>query len=86
MIMTQQQNAKRKEGLQQKVNRLSTQAAIIATPIVLISAAHAEEAAIDVGTLGLTGLSAAAATVFAIKASPSFMMWGYRKILGFIGR
>ncbi|MEB3755189.1 hypothetical protein I2F62_12840 [Acinetobacter sp. MD2(2019)] len=61
--------------------------AVVALPVVLAASAHAaEDNAIDMGSLGVTGISVAAATVFAIKASPSLMMWGYRKILGFIGR
>ena len=85
--MSQVQNNQRKKDLQSKVNRISTKLAIAATPLVLAVSAHAEETnSIDMGTLGITGLSVAAATVFSIKAGPSLMMWGYRKILGFIGR
>lgn len=69
------------------LNVATTKLAIVATPVVLASSAFAEDTnSIDVGSLGITGLAAAAATVFAIKAGPSLMMWGYRKMLGFIGR
>lgn len=85
--MSQQQNQQRKETLRSKFNTATTKLAIIVTPVVMsASAMAADDNNIDVGTLLLTGLSSAAATVFAIKASPSLMMWGYRKILGFIGR
>ena len=85
--MSQQQNQQRKETLRSKVNTATTKLAIIATPVVMsASAMAAEDNAIELGALGLVGLSAGAATVFAIKAGPSLMMWGYRKILGFIGR
>jgi hypothetical protein len=67
------------------LDRVTTVAAIVAVPVIT-TVAHAEDATVDVGTLALSGLSASAAAVFAIKASPSLMMWGYRKILGFIGR
>ena len=72
--MSKKENAQRKESLRNKVNSIANKAAVVATN------------AIELGTLGLVGLSAGAATVFAIKAGPSLMMWGYRKILGFIGR
>lgn len=85
--MSQQQNQQRKKTLRSKVNTATTKLAIIATPFVMsASAMAAEDNSIDLGTLGLVGLTSGAATVFAIKASPSLMMWGYRKILGFIGR
>jgi len=85
--MSQQQNEQRKKTLRSQVNTATTKLAIIATPIVMsASAMAADDNTINVGTLLLTGLGSAAATVFAIKASPSLMMWGYRKILGFIGR
>ena len=85
--MSQQQNQQRKETLRSKVNAATTKLAIIATPVVMsASAMAAEDNSIDLGTLGLVGLTSGAATVFAIKAGPSLMMWGYRKILGFIGR
>ena len=72
-------------ALRQKLNHATNVAAVAAgTALVSVGAFAADE--IDIGTLALTGLSGAAAAVFAIKASPSLMMWGYRKILGFIGR
>ena len=85
--MSHVQNAQRKETLRSKVNTATTRLAVIATPVILATSAHAaEDNSIDIGTLGITGLTAAAATIFAVKAGPSMMMWGYRKILGFIGR
>lgn len=85
--MSQEENKQRKETLREKINTATTRLAVVATPVVLAASAHAEETnSIDIGTLGITGLTAAAATIFAVKAGPSMMMWGYRKILGFIGR
>lgn len=85
--MSEVQNKQRKETLRQKLNTATTRLAVVATPIILSSSAFAaEDNSIDIGTLGITGLTAAAATIFAVKAGPSMMMWGYRKILGFIGR
>lgn len=75
-------------ALRQKFNRaVNTVAVTAGTTLVSVAAFAAEgDNTIDTGTLQILGLSAAAASVFAIKASPSLMMWGYRKILGFIGR
>lgn len=85
--MSQAQNNQRKDSLRSQVNTATTKLAIVATPLVLsASAMAAEDNTIDIGSLGIVGLTAAAATIFAIKAGPSLMMWGYRKILGFIGR
>lgn len=74
--------------LQHRVSQLTSIAAATAVAVTVTTAARAAEGdnSVDVGTLALTGLGTAAATVFTIKASPSLMMWGYRKILGFIGR
>ena len=83
---TKPQKEQRLDALRQKLNTTGTKLAIVATPVILSSSAFAEDSTIDIGTLGLVGLTAAAASIFAIKASPSLMMWGYRKILGFIGR
>lgn len=84
---TQAQKNERLEALRQKLNRTGTKLAIVATPVIVSATAFAaEDNSIDIGTLGLVGLTASAAAIFAIKASPSLMMWGYRKILGFIGR
>lgn len=71
--------------LQHRVSQVTNIAAATALAVTVTTAARAADE-IDVGTLALTGLGTAAATVFTIKASPSLMMWGYRKILGFIGR
>lgn len=85
--MEQQVQQVQKDSAMDKANRLGTKLAIFATPFVLSAAAFANETNnIEVGSLALTGLGTAAAAVFTIKASPSLMMWGYRKILGFIGR
>jgi|GEM_PF-1160173 len=73
-------------ALRQKFDRAVNTVAVTAGTTLVSVAAFAEESTIDTGTLALTGLTAAAASIFAIKASPSLMMWGYRKILGFIGR
>lgn len=86
IIMTQEQNVQRKQTLREKVNHASTVAAVAATPVLLASNAMAAEGDIDVTGLALGGLGAAAAAVFVIKAGPSLLMWGYRKILGFVGR
>lgn len=85
--MSQVQNANRKKELTARFNKFATKVAIIATPVVLATSAFAEESnSIEMGALGIVGLSTAAATIFAIKAAPSLMMWGYRKVLGFVGR
>ncbi|WP_312967889.1 hypothetical protein [Acinetobacter gerneri] len=70
--------------LRQKVNNVTTKIAVVATPIILATSAHAED--LDIGDLSLGGLGVAAAGIFAIKAGPSLLMWGYRKILGFVSR
>lgn len=85
--MSELQNKQRKESLRNKVNTATTRLAVIATSVILATSAHAaEDNSIDIGTLGITGLTSSAAIIFAVKAGPSMMMWGYRKILGFIGR
>lgn len=84
--MTQAQNEQRKDTLRNKINHASTVVAVAVTPLIMATGAHAAEGDIDIGTLALGGLAVAAASVFTIKASPSLLMWGYRKILGFIGR
>lgn len=74
-------------ALRQKLNHATNVAAVaVGTAMASGITLAAEDNNIDIGTLALTGLTGAAAAVFAIKASPSLMMWGYRKILGFIGR
>jgi len=74
-------------ALRQKLNQATNIALVTAgTALVSVSTFAADDNSIDLGTLGLTGLTGAAAAVFSIKAGPSLMMWGYRKILGFIGR
>lgn len=71
-----------------KVNHYTTVAAVAVTPLLIASTAMAadEGATLNVGTLALSGLSVAAATVFAIKATPKLLLWGYGQILGFIRR
>ena len=86
IIMTQAQNEQRKQTLRDKLNHASTVTAVAATPVILASNAMAADGDIDVSSLALGGLGAAAAAVFVIKAGPSLLMWGYRKILGFVGR
>lgn len=84
---TKEQKAERLNALRQKLNTTGTKLAIVATPVIMSATAFAaEDNTINIGTLGLLGLTASAAAIFTIKASPSLMMWGYRKILGFIGR
>ena len=74
-------------ALRQKLNHATNVAAVaVGTAMASGITMAADENTIDIGTLALSGLTGAAAAVFAIKASPSLMMWGYRKILGFIGR
>lgn len=80
-------NNQPKPTFKQKVNHATTVTAVAVTPLMLSAMAFAEEAEVTIPTsVALTGLGTAAATVFAIKAAPSLMMWGYRKVLGFIGR
>lgn len=86
IIMTQAQNEQHKQTLRDKLNHASTVIAVAATPVILASNAMAADGDIDVSSLALGGLGAAAAAVFVIKAGPSLLMWGYRKILGFVGR
>lgn len=74
-------------ALRQKLNHATNVAAVaVGTAMASGITMAADDNTIDIGTLAITGLTGAAAAVFAIKASPSLMMWGYRKILGFIGR
>ncbi|WP_151769431.1 hypothetical protein [Acinetobacter junii] len=74
-------------ALRQKLNHATNVAAVaLGTAMASGITMAAQENTIEIGTLAITGITGAAAAVFAIKASPSLMMWGYRKILGFIGR
>lgn len=84
--MTQIQNDARKQDLRSKINHLTTVAAVSATPFLVAANANAADGDIDVSGLALGGLGAAAAAIFVIKAGPSLLMWGYRKILGFVGK
>lgn len=71
----------------QKVSTLTNRVAAAVVPLaVTASAFAAEDNSVVVTGLVLTGLGTAAASIFAIKSSPALMMWGYNKILGFIGR
>lgn len=75
------------ETAKQKVSTLTNRVAAVGLTLLATGAAMAaEDYTINVGTIAVTGLATAAAGIFAVKASPSMMMWGYRKILGFIGR
>lgn len=85
--MEQVQKDAQPSALRQKLNHATNVAAVaVGTAMASGITMAADENTIDIGTLALSGLTGAAAAVFAIKASPSLMMWGYRKILGFIGR
>ncbi len=78
--LVQEQN--KKQDLRSRVNDITTKLAVVATPVLMATGAHAED--IDVGTLAVGGLAVAAAAVFAIKAGPTLLMWGYGAILGFL--
>lgn len=68
------------------VAQRAVNAATVAAGAVLVSApAMAEDIALP-ASVGVAGLAAASAGVFAIKAAPQFIMWGYGKLLGFIRR
>lgn len=86
--MEQVQKDAQPSALRQKLNHATNVAAVAVGSAMAsgITLAAEGDNTIDIGTLALSGLTGAAAAVFAIKASPSLMMWGYRKILGFIGR
>ncbi|CAG68688.1 MULTISPECIES: hypothetical protein [Acinetobacter] len=75
-----------KTKTQHRIDQLTNIAAVTSVAVLGATAAKAADGDVDIGTLAIGGLGAAAAGVFAIKATPSLMMWGYRKILGFIGR
>lgn len=79
-----EQLVQQKKDLRSRVNETTTKLAVIATPVIIATGAHAAETDIDVGTLALGGLAVAAAAVFAIKAGPALLMWGYGAILGFL--
>lgn len=84
---TLEKRNERLDALRKKADTVGTKLAIIATPVIMSASAFAaDDNTIDIGTLAIQGLGIAAASIFAVKASPSLMMWGYRKILGFIGR
>lgn len=76
----------KRPSMASRVNHITTVVAVAVTPVFMSVAHAADDNTINVGSLGVVGLSSAAGTVFAIKSGPSLMMWGYRKILGFIGR
>lgn len=78
--LVQEQN--KKQDFRSRVNDTTTKLAVVATPVLMATGAHAED--IDVGTLSVGGLAVAAAAVFAIKAGPALLMWGYGAILGFL--
>lgn len=76
----------KKSSFSTRLNRVTTLASVVVVPTLMSVAHAADDNTINIGSLGVTGLTTAAASVFAIKAGPSLMMWGYRKVLGFIGR
>lgn len=82
----QNQQTDNLKDLRNKVDTFTTKLAVVATPIILASSAHAADGDVDVGTLAIGGLAAGAAAIFAVKAGPSLLMWGYNTILGFLKR
>lgn len=80
--LVQEQN--KKQDLRSRVNDTTTKLAVVATPVLMATGAHAADGDINVGTLAVGGLAVAAAAVFAIKAGPALLMWGYGAILGFL--
>ena len=71
----------------QKVSTVTNRVVAVVLPLAATASAFAaEDNSVVVTGLVLTGLGTAAASIFAIKSSPALMMWGYNKILGFIGR
>lgn len=76
----------KKSSFSTRLNRVTTLASVVVVPTLMSVAHAADDNTINIGSLGVNGLTTAAASVFAIKSGPSLMMWGYRKILGFIGR
>ncbi|MEN8392535.1 hypothetical protein ABFP25_15640 [Acinetobacter indicus] len=81
----QVQNQAQKPTLKQRLDRATTVASVAVLSLGASSLALADDVTLP-ADLVVGGLGVAAAGVFAIKASPSLMMWGYRKLLGFIGR
>lgn len=81
----QVQNQAQVPTLKQRFDRATTVASVAVLSLGASSLALADDITMP-PELVVGGLGTAAAAVFAIKASPSLMMWGYRKLLGFIGR
>ena len=84
--MSNQQNEQRKQDLRTRVSDKTTKLAVVVTPMLMATGAHAADGDIDIGTLAVGGLAVAAAGIFAIKAGPALLMWGYGAILGFLKR
>ncbi|MCY6411056.1 hypothetical protein QTA56_02750 [Acinetobacter sp. VNH17] len=82
----EKQNEQRKQDLRSKVNDITTKVAVVATPLIMATGAHAADGDVDVGVLAIGGLAAGAAAIFAVKSAPSLLMWGYNQILGFLKR
>lgn len=82
--LVQEQN--KKQDFRSRVNHTTTKLAVLLTPVLMATGAHAAEGDIEIGTLAVGGLGVAAAGVFAVKAGPSLLMWGYGAILGFLKR
>jgi len=80
----EEQNKAKKQDLRSRVNDSTTKLAVVATPLIMATGAHAADGDVDIGTLAVGGLAVAAAAVFAVKAGPSLLMWGYGAILGFL--
>lgn len=72
--------------LRKKVDNATTKLAVVATPMIMATGAHAADGDVDIGTLAVGGLAVAAAAVFAVKAGPALLMWGYTQILSFLKR
>lgn len=68
------------------VNRASTLAAVATGAALASGVTIAADETISLGAVGVAGLAVAAGGVFAIKAAPKFLMWGYGQLLSFIKR
>lgn len=68
------------------VNRATTVATVATGAALASGVTMAADGDIELGSVGVAGLAVAAAGVFAIKAAPKFLMWGYGQLLSFIKR
>ena len=66
------------------INRASTAAAVATGAVLMSSTVFAADETISLGAVGVGGLTTPVAGVFAIKAAPKFLMWGYGQLMGFI--